>query len=272
MFHFFKFIVKFLEFSPRPKITPRFIWKFVRTNIQNWVFLVISKLIKISLLSFIVFFLSFILGVEFHHLDTGSDSDSDSESAPKPAKGKGVTSPDSDSELGPDSIGTYKRDVHQFTEANAPRSTFGSSHTVNSRIQGIMAKFIALDLEDRTARVKKLGLDKMDYSEMSPEQQRDMDALESTQAALAKASQEQATSDSKSEQAKRAYNQAAGASNYASMVPKRELEEVLEEASSKKVFSGGDLGKDSLLKTNLSEDMDLDPKSDSDSKNDSLKK
>lgn len=240
-------------------------WKFVRINTQNWIFLVFSKFIKISLFSIIIFILSLIIGIELHHLDT----DSDSESENKADKGKGVPKPESDSEpdkdsgIDPDAIGTYKRDVYKFTAANAPRSTFGSSHTTNSRIQGIMAKFIALDLEDRTSRVKKLGLDKMDYFEMSPEQQKDMDALESTRAAMVKAAQEQATSDSKSEQAKRAYNQAAGSLSEAPTVPKRELEEVSEETSSKRVFSGGDLGKDSLPKDNLSEDLDLNPKSDS---------
>ncbi len=120
-----------------------------------------------------------------------SDSDTDSGSKVKPSsKGKAIADPSSKS---PES----KFDIDNFNNANVtaeqlteePRSTLGTKSAFDSRVNAMMSKFIALNLENLKDEIKILGLDKREAS--TPYEQELLDRHARESAALAHSSQEE---------------------------------------------------------------------------------
>ena len=249
---------------------------------------IVYKLLKLTFISLILLSLEIFFGIGLCHLD-GSDSDSDNSELNRSRKEKRVVS-DSDSkdsvsdldltqsnssyklgsksekDLDPNSIGTFRIDLDAFNKASVPRSTFGSSHTLNNRVQGFMTEFLVAEFRDREARCIALGLHIKSYSDMSPAQRVEWDALLRTRDALANSSAEQAKSGINSMIAQNQYAAAqaaeagtASSSHVAPALPKRELEEApVEGSSSKKVFSDITFSNQPSPKSDHSESEDSD--------------
>ena len=137
----------------------------------------------------IAFIINEVCSVNFSPILLDSDSDSDSGSKPSP-KGKGIADPSSkspESKFDIDNINNANVTAEQLTEE--PRSTLGTKSAFDSRINAMMSKFLALNLESLKDEIERLGLHKREASTSHEQELLDRYARES--AALAHSSQEE---------------------------------------------------------------------------------
>ena len=137
----------------------------------------------------IAFIIHQVFSVNFSPILLDSDSDSDSGSKPSP-KGKGIADPSSkspESKFDIDNINNANVTAEQLTEE--PRSTLGTKSAFDSRINAMMSKFLALNLESLKDEIERLGLHKREASTSHEQELLDRYARES--AALAHSSQEE---------------------------------------------------------------------------------
>lgn len=119
------------------------------------------------------------------------DSDSDTDSGSKvPSKGKGIADPSSKSPESKFDIGNINNaNVTEEQLSEEPISTLGTKSAFDSRINAMMSKFIALNLESIKGEIQTLGLDKREAS--TPYEHELLDRYTRESAALARSSQEE---------------------------------------------------------------------------------
>ena len=146
---------------------------------------------KLTIGLVIAFIIHLVLPVDFSPILLDSDSDSDSGSKVKPSsKGKAIADPSSkspESKFDIDNINNAKVTAEQLTDE--PRSTLGTKSAFDSRINAMMSKFLALNLESLKDEIERLGLHKREASTSHEQELLDRYARES--AALAHSSQEE---------------------------------------------------------------------------------
>lgn len=162
--------------------------KYTSYTSTLWLFIqkVVAKLTWGLVIAFIINEVSLI---NFSPILLDSDSDSDSGSKPSP-KGKGIADPSSkspESKFDIDNINNANVTAEQLTEE--PRSTLGTKSAFDSRINAMMSKFLALNLESLKDEIERLGLHKREASTSHEQELLDRYARES--AALAHSSQEE---------------------------------------------------------------------------------
>ena len=175
-------------------------WKYIVTNyfsswsllsVLEYIKLVTKKVAKTWLFSIIVtsLFLIFFGMDSPLLLDSGSDSDSESESN-KPSKGKATSeSPKIEpvkAKFDIDSMNNANVSHSELSKFEAPRSNIGTVASMQSRMDGMMSRFIALNLESIKTEIQSRGIGGKDYSELSAEDKLLMDKYDNESAALAK--------------------------------------------------------------------------------------
>jgi hypothetical protein len=176
------------------------------------------------------------------HLDSDSDSDSNSNKSPK-GKGKAESeSPKIQPAVKPkfdiDSMNNANVSHSDLSKFEAPRSNIGTVASFQSRMDGMMSRFIALNLETIKTEIQLRGIGGKDYSELSTEDKQLMDKYENESRALAISSGNHMISSLQAEKDKISFS---GNPQEPSTGLKRDLviESTLEEeASAKKVATG----------------------------------
>lgn len=208
------------------------------------------RLVKFVLLSLII---NFLLGFEIISLDTDSDSDSENEVKGGKAKednkdliGVLVTKDDgklsmSKSEFDIHSINNANVDTKELSKNEIPRSTLGTSASMTSRLESMLTRFMALNLDGIKAEIDRRGIANTPYLDLSDADKELMDKYHSEANAVALQSQNQMVSSIQAEKDKAAFaasKSEASDANRTESTPtgvKRELPEAYPGSSSKKI-------------------------------------
>lgn len=129
-----------------------------------------------------------------------------------------------------DKAGTYKLDYR--TLADTPRPSGGSSAAIFARLQGMYAKVVEVEHEDKKKECIDQGLHKMDYSMMTEDQKNTSDSYVSTSNSLTQAYG--LLNKYNAQVFKENSSASSSTTQDTSNLTKRRLEEALSEAPSKK--------------------------------------
>ena len=173
-------------------------------------------LVKIILGLLVSIFLGPIGEVLF--MDTDSDTDSDSESKDKKTKASSSKSPESKFDI--DNMNNADVTADQLTEECKSIPRLGTLSSFDSRVNAMMSKFIALNLESIKDEIGRLGLDKREAS--TPHEKELMERFHRESAALAHSSQLEFKAKLQLEKDKLALDQAQSSSSTTGV--KREAE------------------------------------------------
>jgi hypothetical protein len=131
-----------------------------------------------------------------------------------------------------------------LSKFEAPRSDIGTAATTQSRMDGMMSRFIALNLESIKAEIQSRGIAATDYSELSSEDKLLMDRYNNESIALAKFSGNHMISSIQAEKDKISFSDNP---QEAPTGLKRDLveESSIEATASKKLATGSSSSKES---------------------------